>query len=108
MARPIPRLPPVTIAVGCMIVRGGCPLKTDVVVQNESEPRFGGNPNDLSLGDDLRPGSGCRTCARADGCAFSAARNGADDRAHRGGSTSNLGGLLAARRALAVYGLRVD
>ena len=77
-------------------------LETDVVIQNESEPRFGGNADGLSPGDDLGSGSGCRARARADGCAFSAARNGADDRAHRRGSASHLGGFLAAGRAFAV------
>src|SRR5438045_491565 len=113
MARPIPRLPPVTIAVGPGKSSGR--PSSDVyasdayaAIQNESQPRFRRDSDALALGHDFGSGPGRGSGSSTDSRAFSTTGDGAYDGADRGCSARHLRGPRSAGLALPLHALRVD
>src|SRR5579859_5815073 len=97
MARPIPRLAPVTRAVTSYTHR---------VLQGEAEPGLGGNFDPLALGENLHGASGASAAGGADGRSPAPAEDAAQDRARGCRATDHFGALGASGAAGAGHFLR--
>src|SRR5262245_49836683 len=110
MARPIPRLAPVTIATGFIFSWWGRlqpaadfsppskqTLEPNRVIQHKGQPRFGRDAHALAAHDHLRTRARSRARARTNRRALTSARNRADNRAHRRGAARDFRRALAAR-----------
>src|ERR1051326_186623 len=72
-----------------------------ILVEPETQERFGGNSNLMSLGQDFGTGSGARADTRAEGRALAAADNCADQRSNRRAAADHDTGSLVHADAVA-------
>src|SRR5260370_40762176 len=91
MARPMPRLAPVTRPVI------GARSYSDGVLQSEAEPGLGRNLHPLTLGKDLYRATRARPGSRADGRSLASSEDAAEDCPHRRGAADDLGALAGSR-----------
>src|SRR6266566_4634409 len=102
MARPMPRLAPVTRPVM------GARSYPDGVLQSEAEPGLGRNLHPLTLGKDLYRAARAGAGSRAYGRSFASSEDATEDCPHRRGAADNLGALAGSRLAGGGDLLRVE